>query len=176
MLEVELKVRVDDLDAVREKLRGANAVFENALVERDLYLNSPTHDFGKTDEALRLREAGGKYALTYKGSRKQGHALKAREEITCGVESCEAMMQILLALGFRPVAVVKKKREYYRLGNATVTLDTVEDLGKFVEIELDPSARDDPSLILGIAESLGITGESITDSYLELLEKKRVQG
>ncbi len=176
MLEIELKARVDDIGAVRERLHGMHAVFESAVMERDLYLNSPSRDFGETDEALRLREAGGKYTLTYKGSRKPGSFLKAREEIICGVESGETMTKILIALGFRPVAEVRKWREYYRVRDATVTLDRVEGLGEFVEIELDPSAEAPSSYLVELAGALGVTGEPIQDSYLELLEKRKRTG
>ncbi|HRS92345.1 MAG TPA: class IV adenylate cyclase [Methanolinea sp.] len=176
MLEVELKARVDDLGAVRERLHTMRAVFECAVTERDLYLNSPARDFAKTDEALRLREAGGHYTLTYKGSRKTGHPLKAREEIICGIESGETMEKILVALGFRPVAEVRKRREYYHVRDATVTLDSVEGLGEFVEIELDSHAGVPASYLIDLAASLGVTGKPIQDSYLELLEKSRKKG
>jgi adenylate cyclase class 2 len=176
MLEIELKARVNDIGAVRERLHGMHAVFEGAVMERDMYLNSPSRDFGETDEALRLRDAGGKHTLTYKGSRKSGSLFKAREEIICGVESSETMAKILLALDFQPVAEVCKWREYYRVWGAIVTLDKVEDLGEFVEIELDPLAGEPSSYLAELAEALGVTGDPIQDSYLELLEKKKMGG
>jgi adenylate cyclase class 2 len=173
MLEVELKARIDDPGAVRERLYDMQAVYECAVTERDLYFNSPSRDFGETDEALRLREAGGHYTLTYKGSRKTGHLLKAREEIICGVESAQTMEKILIALGFKPVAEVRKRREYYHVRGATVTLDSVEGLGDFIEIELESPAEVPASHLLELAASLGVTGKPIQDSYLELLEKSR---
>ncbi|MCQ8893871.1 MAG: class IV adenylate cyclase [Methanolinea sp.] len=170
MLEVELKARVADLSRVRQKLTSLHAEFEGRVLERDLYLDSPSRDFRVTDEALRLREADGRFTLTYKGQRRGDFALKAREELSCGLESGETMRKILLALGFSPVAEVVKSREYFRLPEATVTLDQVEGLGDFVEIEMRDPARTSPEDLIGLARDLGVTGEPIHESYLELLE------
>lgn len=176
MLEVELKARVRDLDAVRERLRSMHAVFESAGLERDVYFNAPSRDFGKTDEALRLREAGGRYTLTYKGSRSRDHPVKAREEIICGVESGEAMGKILEVLGFSAVAEVRKWREYYRLGKTIVTLDRVENLGEFIEIEMDPFADMPSSHLIDLAAALGVTEKPLQNSYLELLLRQKEDG
>lgn len=171
MLEIELKARVKDLDAVRERLTALHAEPEGRVHERDLYLNAPHRDFGVTDEALRIREADGRCTVTYKGAKKRDYHLKAREEWNCGVESGDIMGRIFLSLGFRPVAEVRKWREYYRYRNATVCLDQVHDLGEFVEIELsDPSSVDEPAgYVARLAEEIGVAGEPILSSYLELL-------
>jgi len=171
MLEIELKVRVTDLPAVRERLLILHAEPEGRVHERDLYLNAPHRDFGGTDEALRIRNANGRFTVTYKGPKKQDYHLKAREEYNCGVESGEMIGCIFSSLGFRPVAEVRKWREYYRFRDATVCLDQVEGLGDFVEIELaDPAAVKEPARhVARLAGEIGVTGEPILSSYLELL-------
>lgn len=175
MLEIELKARVASLPAVRERLLFLHAEPEGRLMEHDLYLNAPHRDFGRTDEALRIRHAGGRYIVTYKGEKQPHFSLKAREELNCGVESGEVMVRIFLALGFTRVAEVKKWREYYRFRDAMVCLDEVEGLGEFVEIELGhPEGVEHPAeYVAGLAREIGITGEPILASYLELLLAER---
>ena len=72
MLEIEIKVRVPDLVPVRERILLGHAGTPVKVHERDIYYNAPHRDFGITDEALRLRYAGGSCTLTYKGKKKIG--------------------------------------------------------------------------------------------------------
>lgn len=174
MLEIELKVRVDDLAAVRERLCEQQAELESRVMERDLYLNAPHRDFGVTDEALRIRQAGERWTVTYKGQKEPGFHLKAREELNCRVESGDVMARIFISLGFTPVAEVRKWREYYHFKDATVCLDQVEGLGEFVEIELNnPGNVERPAeYVMALGEEIGVTGKPILSSYLEILLAK----
>ncbi len=78
---------------------------------------------------------------------------------------------MLERIGFRKTAVVDKVREYYSFGHASIALDEVRGLGSFVEIEVIRSESDvsDTSIIENIAEKIGVRGEQILASYLELI-------
>lgn len=171
MLEVEIKARVPDLVPIRERLLHHHAAPPVRVHERDVYYNAPNRDFGSTDEALRLRYAGGTCTLTYKGEKRKEYRLKAREELSCGIEEGDVMELILSRLGFSRVAEVQKWREYYSYRGATISLDEVMDLGSFVEIEApgNPGDRDPEEFVRAIAGELGIRGDPILSSYLELL-------
>jgi adenylate cyclase, class 2 len=171
MLEVEIKARVPDLVPVRERILLGHGGTPVRVHERDVYYNAPHRDFGTTDEALRLRYAGGSCTLTYKGKKMAEYRLKAREELNCGVESGEVMETILKRLGFVQVAEVEKWREYYSYRGATVSLDEVKGLGSFVEIEApgSPGMENPEEYVRDIAKELGVEGEPILASYLELL-------
>ncbi|MFA5254608.1 MAG: class IV adenylate cyclase [Methanoregula sp.] len=171
MLEIELKVEVPSLDPVRERLREKGAEFTGKDHEHDLYYNAPHRDFGKTDEALRVRYYGDHTLLTYKGKKLKEYGLKAREELNTTVESGEVFEKILLRLGFTRTAEVNKWRENYRLGDAAFALDTVEGLGTFVEIEImaEESSTGTEAKISTLAKEMGISGEPILASYLELV-------
>lgn len=166
-----MKARVPDLGSIRERLSLMDAIPEGRIHERDIYYNAPHRDFARTDEALRIRFAGSTCVLTYKGAKRKEFALKAREELNCGVESGEVMDRILLSMGFTRVAEVRKWREYFRFRGAVVSLDEVADLGTFIEIELmDPGGVEAPSdYVAGLAQALGVLEEPILSSYLELL-------
>jgi adenylate cyclase class 2 len=170
MLEIELKVKVDSLDLVRQNLMSRQAEFLGKQHEHDIYYNAPHRDFGSTDEALRVRYTDGPALITYKGKKIQDLGLKAREELNTTVESGEIFEQILDRLGFKKTAEVNKWRENYRLENASFSLDNVDSLGTFVEIEImaENNAKDATGKIMRFAKEMGISGEPILASYLEL--------
>ena len=83
---------------------------------------------------LRLRHYGSsKGVLTYKGPVLKARHKKRRETETS--VDVKAAKIILESLGLQPVAAYSKKREEYRLGKNTVTLDFLPKAGWFVEIE-----------------------------------------
>ncbi len=175
MIEIELKVQVDALGPVREQLSTRNAQFSGRIHEHDIYYNAPHRDFGTTDEALRVRYTNDHAVITYKGAKLAKYGLKAREELNTALESGEVFEQILVRLGFVKTAEVNKWRENYRLGTAAISLDSVDELGTFVEIEVmtDLNGPDATNQINTLAKEMGIVGEPILASYLELLLSKR---
>ena len=148
-----------------------DAKFLGKQHEHDIYYNAPHRDFGSTDEALRVRYTDGPALVTYKGKKIPELGLKAREELNTAMESGEVFEAILDRLGFTKTAEVNKWRENYRLENASFALDTVEGLGTFAEIEImaEKNGEDATAKIMKLAKEMGISGEPILASYLELL-------
>ena len=175
MLEVELKVKIPSLDPVRIALVNRQADFLGRVHEHDIYYNAPHRDFGITDEAVRVRYTNDHAVVTYKGPKIKKYGLKAREELNFGVESGKDFETMLNRLGFRKTTDVNKWRETYRFSGATISLDSVEELGTYAEIEvIVRDADDNPTEMIGrIAEEIGASGEPILASYLELLLEKR---
>ena len=81
--------------------------------------------------------------LTYKGP-KRDLQTKTRTELEVALAGAQAaaktMAQILQSLGYKPSGVVEKQRRVYQLSlgefAAEICLDTVSDLGRFVELEI----------------------------------------
>lgn len=171
MIEVEVKTRCGP--EVLDKILAMGAVLKGTEHHHDIYFNSPTRDFRRTDEALRIRVKEEGARLTYKGP-KLDMRTKSRLELTVKLENPTVMEKILTELGFQPSGEVRKQRTKYTLGEITFALDDVEGLGSFLEIEA--SAEDDwadeQEKVLEILQLLGQEG-SIRKSYLELLEEKR---
>jgi len=178
MLEVELKVKIPSLDPVREQLVRRNAPSCGKVHEHDIYYNAPHRDFGITDEAVRVRYTDDHAVVTYKGPKIKKFGLKAREELNFAVESGETFETMLDRLGFTKTLEVNKWRETYTLGTASVSLDTVDGLGTFAEIEvIVKNESDNPTAqIEKIAKEIGVEGEPILASYLELLLAKKTAG
>lgn len=139
MYEVECKVRADH-DTVREHLDALGSTHIESVEQVDTYYNAPDRDFAETDEALRIREErAGKATetlLTYKGPLVDSES-KTREEAETAVTDPEATREILTGLGYEPTATVRKERKRYSVDGVIVTLDSVEELGEFVEAELE---------------------------------------
>lgn len=172
-VEAEVKAPLDDGDAFRGRLIEQGASPAGSVRQVDRYFDHPTRDFGETDEALRVREQSGAIRLTYKGPRLD-QATKSRTEFDVGVDDGERVADLLEALGFEHVATVIKDREIFSLADVTITLDEVEGLGTYAELEkivaeegLD-KAREQ---LLALADDLELD-ELERRSYLELLLEK----
>jgi adenylate cyclase class 2 len=174
MLEVELKVKIPSLDPVREQLIKKKAQSKGKVHEHDIYYNAPHRDFGITDEAVRVRYTNDHAVVTYKGPKIKKFGLKAREELNFAVECGQTFEIMLDRLGFTKTREVNKWRETWKLGTASISLDTVEGLGTFAEIEvMTENETDNPTdRIEKIAKEIGVEGEPILASYLELLLAK----
>jgi len=181
MYEIEVKVPADH-EPVREALgeRGAEAL--GAVRQVDTYYDHPDRSFAATDEALRLRreerideteaEGGSQARLTYKGPLVES-ASKTREEVETGVEDADAVDVILVAVDFEAAAEVRKERERFALSGYTVSLDSVDGAGEFVEVEREGREAEVEEVRDGARELLRDLGLDPTDhvrtSYLELV-------
>ena len=125
MLEVEVKYRAPDWDRVRASLDQWGAVADTPREDADHYFNAPDRDFARTDEALRLRRIGPANFVTYKGPKRDAQT-KTRTEVEVplaeGDRAAADFAQILIHLGYRPTAVVHKRRVLYHLEREGFTL------------------------------------------------------
>jgi adenylate cyclase class 2 len=175
MYEVELKVRADH-GPVRRRLAAVGAERVGAVTQTDSYYDAPHREFAATDEALRLRrerrEGEATTTLTYKGPLVDEET-KTRVEHETDVDDPDATEEMLAALGFEPAATVEKRRERYRLGDYAVTLDDVDGLGEFVEVERRADDTDLDAAREGafdLLERLGLDDAgTIRTSYLGML-------
>ena len=172
MIEVEVKVRAPHTE-VEGRLEELGAVRVADKTQKDTYFAAPHRDFAQTDEALRVRHEDGEAYMTYKGP-KLDEETKTREEHETQVGDAEEARSIFESLGFEEFGTVKKQRTVYEFDGATVTLDDVECLGEFVEVELeaegDAETEGARKSILKTLESLDLDpDDSVRDSYLEIL-------
>jgi adenylate cyclase, class 2 len=182
MLEIEMKFAVDDFAAIVQQLSKWQAKVQPTIEEADHYFNAPDRDFGRTDEAFRLRTVGEQNRMTYKGPKQPGPA-KTRTEIEIGIEpgarAAEQFRQLVQKLGYRATAVVKKRRTVYDFESDGFVLqaccDEVETLGRFIEIEIvaEPEKKQRAeAVLLDVARELGLAA-SERRSYLEMVLAKQ---
>jgi len=170
-LEVEVKAKIDNRK-VEEKLLSSGGIFVGEENQVDTYFQHPCYDLKKKDEALRVRESKGSVYLTFKGPRIDKET-KTRCEIEVKVEG--DIFSLLEAIGFLPFARIKKKRRIFRWRSLQISVDRVEKLGNFIEIE-GKSFEEKPSIFY-LLEILGIKRSClIRKSYLELLCEGKNEG
>ena len=189
MYEVELKLRADH-ETVRAALGDAGVAPDIRVRQVDTYYDAPHRDFAETDEALRLRretrhspeadadtDRGSQPTttteLTYKGPLIETES-KTREEHETLVADGDDAAEILAGLGFEPAAVVEKDRTFFDIEGYTVSLDRVDSLGEFVEIEGEAARSEDVADVrdgaTAILRRLGLDpNNQIRTSYLGLL-------
>jgi adenylate cyclase class 2 len=176
--EVEMKFPVSDLAALEARLAELAATISVAQGEFDVYFAHPARDFARTDEALRVRRKGRANFLTYKGP-KIDATTKTRHEIDLPLlpeeKTAAQWMGLLAALGFTVAGEVRKSRRKAHVAwqgrRVEVSLDEVDRLGTFVELELvvdSAEAQAAKTCLMSLAEHLKLQG-SERRSYLELV-------
>lgn len=138
-IELEAKIKVDSLAAVRERLSAVGGQRVGAVLERNHIFDDAARSLLAGDRGLRVRgcrhEDGRESAtLTYKGPQRAGQ-LKHREEIEVAVGDSADACQLLQALGYQQVLSFQKRRETWKLQDSQIELDELPHLGAFVEIE-----------------------------------------
>jgi adenylate cyclase, class 2 len=184
--EVEMKFRSADHDRLRRLLLECGAREEPAVEQEDVYLRHPFRDFARTHEALRLRRIGPDNRVTYKGPRHPGPT-KTREEIEIsfgeGDEAFRDLARLFEILGFQAVGTIRKRRTSFHVARPPleieVTLDHVEGLGDFAEIEAIAGAEADlpagQAAVMSLADQLGL-GQVEQRSYLRMWLEARENG
>ena len=192
MYEVEIKVRIQDLEEVRDIIRINGGSYKISLLHEDTYFNMPKElrDFKNTDEAIRLRKSEefdknddaillkSKCYLTYKG-KKLDFNTKSRQEIEVKVDNFDNMKDILNVLGFQEVLSIQKERELFELlyqdEKIEILLDFIPLLNQyFMELEMVVSLPQEIDQARGILfellERFNVNkNDSIRKSYLELI-------
>ncbi len=174
VMEVEIKIEVvgEDIESIVTALNKLGCSYVDRVVEEDIYFNHPCRDFKESDEVVRLRfrrflnKRSNAIMLTYKGPRRMQGNIKIREEIEVEVKNYEKTYLLLTKLGFNEVARVKKERIIYKCWGTEVTIDNVEALGLFMEIEGSREA------ITKVLNTLDIRYKPVEKTYLELILEK----
>ena len=167
--EVEVKLRISDLDALTRKLTAAGF----KLVTPRTHEMNTLYDFrGGTlrsrGEVLRIRKYGDKWTVTHKTKGSAGKH-KSRMETETRLEDGEALAHIFDALGLEPSFRYEKYRAEWSDGEGHVVLDETP-IGNIAELEGTPEWIDKTAAHLGVKDS-----EYITQSYAQMFYAWRDQ-
>src|SRR6185369_14915820 len=122
---IEVKARVADLARVRALALELGARDAGVLEQTDRYYEL---DGGRH---LKLRTMPGRPAELIRYDRSETSGIRASDYEITNVRDDDAC----LVPKTRPIAVVRKRRELLLLDNVRIHLDTVDQLGTFVELE-----------------------------------------
>ncbi len=173
--EIEVKIAVENLVHIKRLLaRHGFCVARRRVFERNQLFDTPTHSLRGQGKLLRIRQAGTRSVLTFKGPGIAGKH-KSREELEIELPRQNPMAAILENTGFKPDFVYEKYRtEYQQPPSAgVITLDETP-IGFFLELEGSPRWIDKTARTLGFAESQYIT-KSYGALYLEYCNRARVK-
>lgn len=145
-VEVELKFKLQNPDSVVEFL-NKNAEFQYESFQHDVYYNAPHRDFlensANISEWLRVRIEKDKAQINYKDWQPRESSVKTHcKELETGVDSYEQLSLILEALNFTRLIAVKKTRRAWMYEDTEVSLDAVEELGSYLEVEYKGKLED----------------------------------
>lgn len=125
-INIEIKAKSNNQDAIREILKSKNANFKGVDHQIDTY-------FKVNNGRLKLRE--GKienHLIHYQRENKEG---PKQSDVTLFKSNPKSSLKEILTKALGILVVVNKKREIYFIDNVKFHIDVVEDLGTFVEIE-----------------------------------------
>jgi len=159
-VEIEIKLMVADAAKGRGILRRAGFhISRRKVFESNTVFDRPEGTLRGAGCLLRVRDAGGKATLTYKGAAEADSKYKSREELEVEVPDAGAITAIVERLGFEPVFRYEKYRTEYRQtgGGGVATLDETP-IGVYLELEGAADWIDRTASQLGFAESEYILG------------------
>ena len=124
-LNLELKIKIESIEYLIEKLKSINAKQDSILLQKDIYYKIPAG-------LLKLRIENGTKTLIYYN----------RDEISKNRWSDFNLLKIeddnaeeFLSKLFEVDEVVEKKRKLFWFNNTRIHLDEVKELGRFLELE-----------------------------------------
>ena len=136
MIEVEIRAKINNKNELQKKLKEIGAIFDRTEKQVDrifgnsMFLNSDNMII-EGGLSARIREVGDKKTLEFKEIFRE----KGGIEIEADLSAVEIGLKFLEKLKFKEAFVVSKLREIYLYNNFTICIDSVDQLGDFIEIE-----------------------------------------
>lgn len=170
--ELEIKMRVDELESTRVALKRAGAKLVGRNREVNNFFDRPGNELLKTGSGLRIRletpldGSDRRTRITFKGPRPAADA--PRREVEFFASEFESAVELFEATGFVKILSFEKVRESWELGGCEVELDELPQLGRFVEIEGEAIEA-----INRVREQLGLQDHPLVkEGYAEMMSKR----
>jgi len=160
-IEIEIQVNIENSKPLMDFLEK-NAKFISEEHQIDEYFSPAHRDFigvRPVKEWFRLRNSEGNYSINYKNwhfdaNGKSNHC----DEYETKIGNLEQIRKILNILNFKPLVKADKLRKIWRYKNYEIAIDSVKDLGDFVEIEY-------------VGENESVNPEIITQEMVDFLKE-----
>ncbi len=172
-IETEIKVKIDDPESFCSQLTSWNAnVLSTRHFEVNHLLDFPDGRLGLGRRLLRIRFAGERSFITYKGAPLPDGIFKRREELEAKLEDGATVLQILVQIGMQVCFRYQKYRQEYALDGVNVAVDETP-IGNYVEFEGSQDSIRSLARKMKIPESVFLR-LSYYSLYLEYCEKSGV--
>ncbi len=137
-IEVEIQVFIKNPEIIEDRLKEVGR-FVKISNQIDKYYVLPHRDFFSKNipnEYLRIRHQEDESHLNYSFLRFDNNGwLRATDEYETLIDKPEVVEEIFERINLILKVTVKKRRKYFNCGNFEVTLDNIEGLGDFMEVE-----------------------------------------
>lgn len=146
--EVEVKYPLYNRDEVINNInqRGLEVKLENET-QNDSYYTPSHRNFLEppvVSEWLRIRKTKGKCSLNFKQWLPIGAEVQNQcNEYETKIDDAYAVKKILELLDFKEIIIVNKTRNSWIYGNVEISIDHVDHLGDFIELESTIKVNDD---------------------------------
>jgi adenylate cyclase class 2 len=182
--EIEIKIQINEKEyqEIKNKLKNI-ANFIDKSFQKDIYFTPFHRDFTKPKtkrihEWLRIRKTKDKNSINYKHFHPDNAEIFTHcDEIETEINSIDKIEKIFLALDFKHIITVDKEREIYQNKEFEIALDSIKELGYFIEIEtlIDfGSVKTAREKLFEFAKTLGLKNlKELNIGYPQLLMKKK---
>nr|XP_023011928.1 uncharacterized protein LOC111502156 [Leptinotarsa decemlineata] len=171
MRNVEIKAEVYNLDKLVELVKALAPQRHEIIIQKDTFYKVPN---GRLK--LRKFENGSGELIYYERPDTEGPKMCLYEKSSILPENLNSIHTTLeKALGTK--IVVNKIRQLFMVGQTRVHVDSVEDLGDFMELEVvlkdEQTSEEGEKIAFDIMEKLEISKENlISGAYADLLRDK----
>jgi len=166
-MQKEIRAEIDDADAVAEKLIDVIGAKELDITnQEDTYFGSlKLYEKQGRSFLVRVREEDSRTLINYKSEVKDD---MWDEHETVVTDSDEAKA-IFAGMGLDKVLTVSKTRRTYRYDGINIHIDSVQDLGHFIEFKIDPDMHTEEEVI-EMLDRIGVPEERIRErGYVAVL-------
>jgi adenylate cyclase, class 2 len=134
-IETEVKIRIDDPADLCRRLENLNSTCISTRHFEDNHLLDFGNESLQTHKCtLRIRLAGGRGVLTYKGAPRPDGIFKTREELETDLADADIALQIFERMGMKAWFRYQKYRREFEIDGVHVAVDETP-IGNYVELE-----------------------------------------
>ncbi|GLV45380.1 uncharacterized protein CBL_05481 [Carabus blaptoides fortunei] len=174
MRNIEIKAKVRNLADLLQKVKSLSDTSCEEISQHDTFYNV-------SQGRLKLRKFKDTSSelIFYERDDKEGPKLSSYEKVSLSPNATDQLDAVLTrALGC--TGVVKKRRQLFMVDQTRIHIDSVQDLGDFIELEVTLKPNEEPEDGIQIAHSLmnklGVDkNDLIAGAYRDLLENSRQQ-
>ena len=167
-MEIKIKLTKEEYENLNKMMKSIGKFLLQSN-QQDIYYGSDY--FGiDSNKLLRLRLSGNKKVLTYKTYNNNMYC----EEYEVEIDNSNNLMKIFDSIGLKKITEVKKERYIYSYQDKyEISLDKVDNLGYFIEIEVKGTINnyfEEYDNLLKNSKNLGLNLNNIEQKrYLQLM-------
>ena len=181
MNEIEIKFKIADRKKIIDYFLSESYIFTPPTTQADTVFAKEIGDpdsFIANDVFVRIRIVNDTQAiLTLKKPISRNELSKLEHETR--IDNPHEMEEMLIHMGFQKAVVIKKTRMTTKYNGVTICIDTIKDLGDFIELEKQDNRPPDVVRreLIECANGLGLkSADEVMEGYDILMLRKETGG